>query len=153
MKDLRERFPIYAKFMWLYPAEYRKQFGGQILQATADALDHTSSRSDRSKLWLQISFDIPLSVSRQQIKYLVGESMTNLKKILISLAWITVAIVASYGFGELRKIGMTWTDNPGFLRLIGLSLFGLVFVVGPVAMAVLSWFNTPKGLYKKLRIL
>jgi hypothetical protein len=150
MTDLQKRFPIYAKLVWLYPAEYRKQFGDQILQTTADMLDHVDSSHDKRRLWLRISLDIPLSVSYQQVKYFIGEPMTNRKKIIVSLAWIAVAIVASYGFGELRKIGMTWRDSPGFLRLIGLSLFGLLLVVGPIVMAALSLFGIPKNLYRKI---
>jgi uncharacterized membrane protein len=72
------------------------------------------------------------------------------KKFLVSSGWVIVGILAVYAFPRLRRIGMTWTSNPGFFRLIGLTLFCIVLIAAPVVLAMLAWINRPKSFYKKL---
>ena len=71
--------------------------------------------------------------------------MTMNKKLLISGGWIALALLARFTFPELRQIGTTWTDYAGFYRLIGLSLFVLLFMLAPLFLALSTWFRMPKA--------
>jgi hypothetical protein len=80
-----------------------------------------------------------------------GDNMNSSKKLMVSIAGVTLSAVAVAIFPELRRIGTTWTNNAGFFRLIALSLFCLVGVVAPLTCTVLVWFTYPKRVYKQLR--
>lgn len=75
--------------------------------------------------------------------------MDIVKKSSLSVIWIVVVVLASYGFRGLRHIGTTWMNNPGFFRMIGLTLFCLLFIALPFVLALLTWFNQPSFFYKK----
>ena len=76
--------------------------------------------------------------------------MHTAEKFFVSLAWVAISFAATLALGRLRNIGTTWTDNPGFLRMIGLGLFILVFMLGPLILAVLVWAGKPRRLYKNM---
>lgn len=69
MDKLNKRFPIYSKIIGLYPTAYRKEYGRQILQTTADMLDNSASAGSRARIWLKVAVDLPLNIAKQQIQY------------------------------------------------------------------------------------
>jgi len=69
MDKLNKRFPIYSKMISLYPASYRKEYGRQILQTTADMLDNSLSSGSKARIWLKVAVDLPLNIAKQQIQY------------------------------------------------------------------------------------
>ncbi len=72
MKDLNKRFPVYSKFLKLYPGAYRKRYEQEMLQTTADMLDDAPSRSTKAAIWLNLAIDLPVNVSKQQLQYIGG---------------------------------------------------------------------------------
>jgi hypothetical protein len=70
------------------------------------------------------------------------------KKLIICIGWVAIFAIASLLMYELRRIGTTWTNEPGFLRTIVLLLLAVSTII-PLAFAALVWFNQPKRLYKK----
>lgn len=59
MNGLEKRFPLYSKFINLYPAEYRKHYGVEILQIAADMLDDATNRSAK------LAIDLPVNLTKQ----------------------------------------------------------------------------------------
>lgn len=59
------RFPKYERFFKLYPARYRKEYGGAMLQTLADMLDDQPTRAGKLRVWLRTSVDLPISVAHQ----------------------------------------------------------------------------------------
>lgn len=76
MKETKSRFPRYAKFLKLYPAEYYKKYGHEILLTTADMLDEAKSRRERLLIWSSIALDLSANILRQQLIY-AGGVMAN----------------------------------------------------------------------------
>lgn len=74
MDRLRSRFPIYSRLLRLYPVAYQRQYGEEMLQTLADMLD--DPEHSKAATWLRTSFDLPLSVSKQQLIY-TGAAMTH----------------------------------------------------------------------------
>lgn len=149
MNDLQKRFPVYAAMLHLYPRSYRKAFGDQMLQTTADMLDDSKGKTDRAKMWVAIVANIPGEIVRQRL-ISIGESMNISKKVIVSLVWMAICAGAVLLFPELRKPGEAWTGNAGFLRLIYLALFILTFIVASPIMAALTLLGRPRSLYAKL---
>ena len=68
MSDLEKRFPVYSKLLHLYPLAYQQTYADDLLQTTADMLDDTESSWQRSNVWLRIAFELPKSVTKQQVQ-------------------------------------------------------------------------------------
>jgi len=75
--------------------------------------------------------------------------MNVVKKIALCVGWIGLSLVAMWVFPTLREHGTTEINNAGFFRLIGLSLFLVLFVAVPWVLALSTWFNRPTHLYKR----
>jgi len=73
MKPAR-RFKIYAKLLYLYPPNYRRQYGQQLLQTIADMVDDAPSAGARFAVWLRISFDLPITICKEHF-LTIGENM------------------------------------------------------------------------------
>jgi hypothetical protein len=69
MSDLHKRFPFYSKLLKLYPSEYQKQYGDQLLQTTADMLDDTSNSAKKKVIWVRVAFNLPVNVVQSQLQY------------------------------------------------------------------------------------
>lgn len=69
MDNLNKRFPIYSKVMKLYPDKYRKEYGQQILQTTADMLDNAPNKASRAAVWTHVAIDLPINITKQQLQY------------------------------------------------------------------------------------
>lgn len=63
------RFPVYARFVALYPEMYRRRYGEQLLQATADMLDDAPGRIERIKIWARVGIHLPMDIAKQQLLY------------------------------------------------------------------------------------
>ncbi len=75
-----------------------------------------------------------------------GDLISKRTKSLASIGLAVVSVAATFAFRSLRHVGMSWTDNAGFLRLVGLTMFGAVFVIAPMALAALLWTGRAKKL-------
>lgn len=72
MSDLDKRFPVYSKFIKLYPTQYKERYGDEILQTTADMLDDAISRRARLIIWTKLAIDLPMNLAKQQLQYVEG---------------------------------------------------------------------------------
>lgn len=70
MGKLEVKFPVYSKLLKLYPADYRHRYGRQMLQILDDML--ADKNKTKSGVWLRTSVDLPFSILRQQLSYMVG---------------------------------------------------------------------------------
>lgn len=77
MDSLSKRFPIYSKVIKLYPDKYHKEYGEQILQTTADMLDSSPKGIARYLVWLKVSVDLPINITKQQLQYSGGIYMKD----------------------------------------------------------------------------
>jgi hypothetical protein len=77
MSKLNTRFPIYTKFLTLYPLEYRKHYEQEILQTTADLLNDAPNSLSKIVVWLNVSIDLPFNIFKQQISYAGGSMHTD----------------------------------------------------------------------------
>lgn len=64
---MRSRFPKYERLLKCYPARYRKEYGGAMLQTLADMLDDQPTKAGKLRIWLRASIDLPASVAHQNI--------------------------------------------------------------------------------------
>ncbi|HEY8999101.1 MAG TPA: hypothetical protein VIM53_02170 [Candidatus Saccharimonadales bacterium] len=71
------------------------------------------------------------------------------KKSLASFGLAALSYVAALAFQRLRHIGMTWIGNAGFLRLIGLTTFCVLFIGAPIVLAVAVWFDRPRTIVRR----
>jgi hypothetical protein len=74
MGKLEKRFPIYSRLFNLYPKAYRLQYSEPTLQTLADMLDDADSPTAKAMIWLRTAFDLPYSISKQQLSY-VGATL------------------------------------------------------------------------------
>jgi hypothetical protein len=74
MGKLDKRFRLYSKFIGLYPAPYRRRYGGEMLQTLADMLDDPDN--SKAAVWLRAVLDLPLSLTKQNL-ISVGGIMKN----------------------------------------------------------------------------
>jgi hypothetical protein len=68
MSKLDKRFPRYSRLLRLYPAAYRQQYSGQMLQTLADMLDDRANT--KTTVWLRTALDFPFSLVKQNILYM-----------------------------------------------------------------------------------
>lgn len=76
MSDSKRLFPLYSKFLCLYPKRYREQYGEQLLQTTADMLNEARSPVNRLGIWTRVAIDLLINVFQTQFQY-VGEIVWN----------------------------------------------------------------------------
>ena len=76
MGELNKRFPRYSKLLGLYPLPYRRRYSSEMLQTLADMLDNATTSRERLAIWLRVIFDLPLSLSKENIVY-IGGTMTH----------------------------------------------------------------------------
>lgn len=94
----KQRFKVYARLLRLYPANYRKRYGEQLLQTIADMVDDAPSASEKFTVWLRISLDFPITVCRQHFQ-VIGDRMNAKKQnnvgrnALVSAALFLVPII------------------------------------------------------------
>lgn len=74
MAKLEKRFPLYSKFLKLYPPEYRQRYSTEMLQTLADMLD--DKKNTRSSVWLRTIADLPFSLIKENAVYM-GSIMTH----------------------------------------------------------------------------
>src|SRR6185312_12625600 len=67
MGGLTKRFPIYSRFLKLYPLAHQKEYAEQMLQTLADMLDHAETRGERLTIWISATIDLSLSVTKQRL--------------------------------------------------------------------------------------
>lgn len=56
---------LYARLLCLYPAEFRKQYGEAMLQLFRDRLRADPSWSGVARVWLEVAYDLAVSVPKQ----------------------------------------------------------------------------------------
>jgi hypothetical protein len=96
MDNLRKRFPVYSKVITLYPRDYNREYKGQILQATADALDDTPTASAKFLIWLRIAADTPLSIGREQRNAMDGAFMHETPQYVSRSSAISVTLLVPF---------------------------------------------------------
>jgi hypothetical protein len=151
MPNLRERFPVYARIVSLYPKAYREQFEEQILQTTADMIDGAQDKREAHMMWLRVLLNTPADIMCQQLKHIGGYMKNTTQKLFTSALWAGLTILATLAFPYVRSVGTTWINAAGLLRVIGLLSFVTIFIALPFVMTGLALFSQPGFLYKKMR--
>jgi hypothetical protein len=159
MSDLEKRFPIYSKVIKLYPLAYRKRFGDEVMQTTADLLDEVPSLPGRLAIWAHLAVDIPLTIAKQQLHYAGGiihtETPRYIKRNSLFSGILLIPFFTALLANGLDKVinGQTlyrsWLWRMPFLGLwvlwlpeIAFLIFitsYLVYVCSPSAKRVGSW--------------
>jgi len=136
---------IYESLLRLYPAAYREQYGGQMVQTLQDMLDDAASRRQRTGVWLRVAMDVPISVARAQLSY-TGDSMRTETPLYMKQAGLAVAgliapfflIVIINGLDRSmygRELNDTWLWSKPALMTWALVLPGLAMLFATVSYA------------------
>jgi hypothetical protein len=120
-----------------------------MVQTLTDMLNDQPTTKAKALIWVRLCGDLQRSVIRQNIITIGDTIMHKNMKIVSFVGWVAVALIGSQLFRVLRHIGMEWTDWPGFLRVITLLLFVVMFVFVPAVLSLLAWFGWPNALYKR----
>lgn len=143
MDSLKHRFPRYSKLLLLYPADYRAEYGEQMLQTLADMLDDPKHGKTA---WARTILDFPLSVIKQQLSY-SGEDMTNTMPVYIKRnallgAWFVapffVFVILNALMHDRLRDSWVWHTQALFIWLILLPGLAAIFNLA----ALLRWTNT-----------
>jgi len=142
MSNLKKRFPIYSKIIELYPVKYRKEYGQQILQTTADMLDNTQTRSSRALIWLKVAIDLPINITKQQVQYSGGVYMKDTPSYIKTSSIISgilllpfVAALVSNGMDKVvnnHTLYGSWLWKSPFIGLwvLYLPLIAFILAIG-----------------------
>jgi hypothetical protein len=134
----RQRFKVYARLLSLYPVNYRKQYGEQLLQAIADMVDDAPSASEKCMVWLRISLDFPLTVCKEHFQ-VIGDRMNANKRYyvgrntLISAAFFLLPVIMLL-VNRMLMLSGPGRGIPTYYLVITTSIF-------PVLAAVLAGFT------------
>lgn len=143
MDSLKHRFPRYSRLLALYPADYRQEYGGQMLQTLADMLDDPGRR--KAGVWGRITLDFPLSVIKQQLIY-SGEAMGNtmpgyIKRNARLGAWLVAPFFIFLIFDAVMRHRLehswVWHTRALFIWLIVLPGLAAIFNLA----ALLRWVH------------
>jgi hypothetical protein len=151
MTNPDKRLLLYKHLLSLYPRAYREQFGGQMLQTAEDMLNGATDKQAQQQLWLRLAVDMPINIGRQQLKHLGGNMNNTNQRLMKAVLGVAIAVLAILAFPYLRAVGTTWMNTAGMLRMVGLLLFGLVFILAPLTVAASALFNRPKFAHQKLQ--
>ncbi len=140
MSNLARRFPIYSKFLYLYPAPYRQRYNEQILQTAADMLDNAPTNK-HIRVWARIAMELPASIAHQQAAYLSDGLLhetpeyvrrnTTVSALLFAPFFVIVLINDASGHGLYHSwlwnfaVLMAWIL---VLPAIGFAISGLTFL-------------------------
>lgn len=122
-----KRYPIYRAALRLYPKEYRRQYGDQMLQTVADMLDDQPEKRGRVVIWLRVGSELPLSIMRENITN-VGEStmhklaLMNNKRLVGGLAAILLIVLFFTLPGWIRNTAIPKTAGIFYGRQVSKTL-------------------------------
>lgn len=95
MSSIEKRFPVYSRLVKLYPSGYRREFGEQLLQTTADLLDDAQSTRERYSIWLHIVLELPVGIGRQQLKA-AGTVMNETPQYIMQSSGLSVTLLLPF---------------------------------------------------------
>jgi hypothetical protein len=153
MADLKIRFPVYSRLLKLYPAPYRERYGEQMLQTLADMLDASSSVSGRSAVWVQVSFDLPGSIARQQLSF-VGNVFTRetpafvrRNSVISTILLAPFFVIAITNDIDAHRLYNTWLWSAGvlFTWIVLLPVLGMALS----ATTLFFWLRTNKRSWRQ----
>jgi hypothetical protein len=134
---------LYLLTMQLYPKEFRDMYGASMLQTLTDMLDDQPTLTGKLLICIRTGFDLQCSVVKEQLQSKGEKIMRTTNKFLMAGIWLAVAVIGSFLLPVLRHVGTTWTDWPGFIRVLGLLAFLLGGIILPAILSVLSLFGLP----------
>jgi hypothetical protein len=155
MDSLKKRFPIYSKIIGLYPAQYRQEYGQQMLQTTADMLDNTPKRGSRTLIWLRLALDLPANITKQQLQYSGGIYMKDtpsyIKVSSIVSSLLLLPFFAALAANGLDKVinnhtllnSWLWKMPVLGLWVIELPLIAFVLAIGSYLFYLTKYKKTP----------
>lgn len=136
MSDLKTRFPLYAKLLRLYPAEYREHYENDLLQTTADMLDHAPGRLERAGIWFQLAIDLPVNITRQQVTYAGGVMMQQtpqyVKHGVVLNALLLIPFFVLIPLNIIHPLPVSWS-GVGYTGIFILPV--IAFLIGVVTLA------------------
>jgi hypothetical protein len=155
MKDLNKRFPVYSKFLKLYPVAYRKRYEQEMLQTTADMLDDAPSRSTKIAIWSKLAIDLPVNVSKQQLQYAGGIMHNSIPNYVKRNSLISAALLLPF-FGAIAANGIdklinnsnlyhSWLWHNPTIMLWVFYLPILAFLISFVSYSLLIFKGTNKS--------
>jgi hypothetical protein len=144
MSKLEKRFPHYSRLLRLYPASYRNQYGGQMLQTLADMLDAEPQR--KRVIWLRTMIDLPISLTRQQLSY-AGGTMTQQmptyvkRNALISTGLILPFTLVLLANGLDKILNNRTLENTWLWHTSALAIWVLWLPAAAAIMALISFLT------------
>lgn len=155
MTDLRQRFPIYSRLLWLYPPAYRKTYAPQMLQTLADMLDDPDRpRAALLNVHARIAGDLIMHAGQQQVTYLGDLFMHDMPTYIrrntiigsILLTPFVIALIAN-ALDKLlynHTLYVSWLWHAPFLALwaLWLPLLATILALGTVVLYLLRRFRT-----------
>lgn len=159
MNDLKTRFPRYAKLLQLYPAAYRKRYENELLQTTADMLDHADGRLERFGIWTQVTVDLSANIVRQQLSYAGGAIAQTMPRYIKRSSLVSSALLLPFfaalmgnALGTIitgRNLYHSWVwSAPILTTWILLFPLAALFVAG-ISYAVYLVRNAPQQSLRK----
>jgi hypothetical protein len=161
MDGLKKRFPIYSRLIKLYPVQYRREYGKQILQTTADMLDNSGRGSGKLLTWSKIALDLPLNIVKQQFQY-VGGIYTKETPVYIKVNGILTSLLLLPFFAALIANGLdkvinnhtlynSWVWRHNFIRLWVLVLPETAVLIAFATLLFYAVHNTANQPRQQLR--
>ena len=90
------RFPLYERFLSLYPKAYRDLYGRQMVQTLSDMLDDQPKTLGRLAVWTRVSADLPISVINQNALAFGGSFMHEMPGYIKRNAVISAVLLAPF---------------------------------------------------------
>ncbi len=155
MSNLNKRFPIYSKVIKLYPVKYRKVYGEQILQTTADMLDSTPNGISKYLVWLKVIVDLPINIAKQQLLYSGGIYMKDTPSYIKTSSVVSgllllpfIAALLANGLDKVinnHTLYGSWLWKSPFIGLwvLYLPLLAFVLAVGSYLLYLTRYKKTP----------
>jgi hypothetical protein len=138
-KHLNHRFRVLSKLVKLYPPDFKAEFTNDLLQTTADLLDHAPTPRAKARVWLRIAADLPLSLVSQQLTYagetLMKDTPTYLKVTSLISGLMLLPFLAALISNGLDRVLYnhtlygSWLWHAPFLRLWVLILPETAFIL------------------------
>ena len=154
MPNIKKRFPIYSKILYLYPKAYRRKYSAQMLQTMADLIDNEGSTLPRRfKIWLRATPDLIKTIAAENLRAIDAKKFVP-RSLIVSFVMIIplIVLLASPIFLDSE----TMADGNSFINRFYSPIFIILFplisamlsITGLVVWSINRQKNTPVKIYK-----